>query len=350
MLLKFTSRYTSRENLQQQLAKMQKTIVKLKNEKLRAVESKLQNKRQLEEFAFNILRRIFTPGQIQMIVHPEKKRVVWSSEDIASAISLRCVSPKAYRYLRNVMELPLPALSTLRRWASSISVDEGILTSVLQCMQAKSKGMQIKEKLVSLTFDEIYLSNRIAIDRKMQQVVGPHKTCQCVMVRSLFSNWKQPVCYYYDQSMTKSILYDIIARLHAVDYIVVAVTSDMGPDNMALWHELKIGVPPNKSFFEHPSNASLRVFVFADTPHLLKLIRNHFLDNGFKINEQLIHKKCIEKLLSINADDLKIAFNISQYHLDVKGSERQKVLPAAQLLSNKTLQFNGVGRKDIWEI
>lgn len=34
--------------------------------------------------------------------------------------------------------------------------------------------------------------------------------------------------------------------------------------------------------------------------------------------------------------DIKISHNISQYHLDVQGSERQKVLPAAQLFSEKT--------------
>jgi len=52
------------------------------------------------------------------------------------------------------------------------------------------------EKLVILTFDEIYLNNKISIDRETQQVVGLHKTCQCVMVKNLFSNWKQPVYYY----------------------------------------------------------------------------------------------------------------------------------------------------------
>lgn len=76
--------------------------------------------------------------------------------------------------------------------------------------------------------------------------------------------------------------------------------------------------------------------MFADAPHLLKLLRNHFLDEGFNIDDRLIDKKCIEKMLAINVKDLKVAFAISQYHLDVKGFERQKVLPAAQLLSNKT--------------
>lgn len=157
-----------------------------------------------------------------MLLNPQKKRVVWSSEDIASAISLRSVSPKAYRYLRNVIKIPLPGLSTIRRWASKIKINEGVLTPILHCMEFKGRGMQKFKKLVVLTFDEIYLNNKIAIERETQQVVGPHKTCQCVMVRSLFSNWKQPVYYCYDTAMTKETIFNIIACLYNVEYTVVA--------------------------------------------------------------------------------------------------------------------------------
>jgi len=34
----------------------------------------------------------------------------WSPEDIASSITLRSVSPKAYCYLRNKLNYPLPGI------------------------------------------------------------------------------------------------------------------------------------------------------------------------------------------------------------------------------------------------
>jgi len=117
-----------------------------------------------------------------MLLNPSRKRIVWSTEDIANAMSLRCISPKAYRYLRNIIKIPLPSLQTLRRWATSISVEPGVLHAILDCMQFKGKSMSDFEKLIVLTFDEVYLSNKIAIDRKKQQVIGPHKTCQCAMI------------------------------------------------------------------------------------------------------------------------------------------------------------------------
>lgn len=47
-----------------------------------------------------ILSKLFTPTQIDLILHPKKKVYRWTAEDISSAITLRSTSPKAYRYLK----------------------------------------------------------------------------------------------------------------------------------------------------------------------------------------------------------------------------------------------------------
>lgn len=65
---------------------------------------------------------------------------------------------------------------------------------------------------------------------------------------------------------------------------------------------------PKKSYFQHPACDSLKVFVFADAPHLLKLLRNHLLDQGFIWNGKTIVKEILLKLLSINAGDLKTSY------------------------------------------
>ncbi|KAL3288127.1 hypothetical protein HHI36_002576 [Cryptolaemus montrouzieri] len=83
------------------------------------------------------LEKIFTNGQLKRIMQPEKKWCRWTPEDIASAISLSSVTPKGYRYLRKNGH-PLPALSTLRKWAATISVSQGILSDV---MVNEGKGM-----------------------------------------------------------------------------------------------------------------------------------------------------------------------------------------------------------------
>lgn len=54
-----------------------------------------QNKITVNKKINEILKNVFTPQQIRKIMHPQKKRVKWEIEDIASAIALRSVSPKA---------------------------------------------------------------------------------------------------------------------------------------------------------------------------------------------------------------------------------------------------------------
>lgn len=278
------------------------------------------------------LEKCFSSGQIERLLNPHKNLRKWSAEDIAYAISLRSVSPKAYRYLR-ANALPLPALSTLRKWASSFNLSPGLLTNVINLMQKMSFQLKDIEKLCVLSFDEIHLSNRIDINKKDEQVIGPHKTCQTVMARGLISNWKQPVFYDFDQPMKKEILNQIISALFNAGFTVVAIVSDMGPMNMKYFSEMNIAHDKDCSF-PHPCNESMRIFLFVDVPHLIKLLRNHFIDQGFLLNGTFMDKSCFESLLDISTSELSIVHKVSKYHIELKGTERQKVRPAVQLLSN----------------
>lgn len=68
------------------------------------------------------LEKSFTSGQIHCLMKPNKRRVRWSSEDIAAAISLRSISPKGYYHLRTTIGIPLPSFSTLHQWASMYEI------------------------------------------------------------------------------------------------------------------------------------------------------------------------------------------------------------------------------------
>lgn len=80
-----------------------------------------------------------------------------------------------------------------------------------------------------------------------------------------------------------------------------------------------------------------KVFAFADAPHMLKLIRNHFLDTGLVVNKHHLTSKTFSELLRYtSASDASITFKLTHEHLTVKGSARQNVKMAAQLFSNTT--------------
>ncbi|XP_024870088.1 uncharacterized protein LOC112453528 [Temnothorax curvispinosus] len=157
------------------------------------------NKRQKKQLQQNVAKKVknmlspfFTPAQIRMYMNPKQQKTRWSQEDIAAAISFKSVSPKAYRYIRKLKQIPLPAPSTLRKWITDFNINEGILTDVLSIMKAKSSSMTPMERATVICFDEIYLTNQMQIERKTERVVGPHKRCQVLIARGIFKKWKQP--------------------------------------------------------------------------------------------------------------------------------------------------------------
>lgn len=134
--------------------------------------------------------------------------------------------------------------------------------------------------------------------------------------------------------MTKNILFDIIAEIHKVGFEVVGIVSDMGPTNIGLWKELSI--QPSSSAFMNPVT-NKRVHVFADVPHLLRLARNHFIDKGFILPSNIrVGREIVEDYLkATTSSDFKLAYKLSERHLNVSGTLRQNVKLAAQLFSNR---------------
>lgn len=110
------------------------------------------------------------------------------------------------------------------------------------------------------------------------------------------------------------------------------MVSDLGGSNRGLYKELNID--HKKTFFNNPANNE-KIFVFADVPHLLKLIRNNFLDHGFLLNSKEINKSIVQEVLDVTStSDLKITYKISKESLNVQGAARQKVKLAAKLFSH----------------
>jgi len=84
-------------------------------------------------------------------------------------------------------------------------------------------------------------------------------------------------------------------------------------------------------------DTSRKVWCFANVPHLLKLLRNHFLDHGICLpSGTVINKDTPPQLMDRDSGELKIVHKLTPLHLNAVGVERQKVRIAAQLLSRTT--------------
>lgn len=288
-------------------------------------------KEKVENGARSLVSTVLTKNQLDLILK-KKKKVVWTTEEISNAFALRCLSQRAYLYVRNTLKYPLPGLSSLRRWASKVNMTQGILKDIIKIMNISAKKASPIEKLVVLQFDEVKVAYQYEYHKAYDVIMGPFSQMQVVLVRGLVAKWKQPVFMDFDQKMTDEILNNIIEELHNVGYTVVACVSDCGGGNMGLWKKLNINIE-NTSFC-HPSTGE-PIFMFADAPHLLKLIRNWLVDTGFKMDDgSIVSKQPIEELLKITDSEVSSCYQLTKKHLECVKTQRQNVALASQLLSH----------------
>jgi hypothetical protein len=145
--------------------------------------------------------------------------------------------------------------------------------------------------------------------------MGPHRQAQVALIRGLLFPYKQVVYADFDVSMKKDLLFEIIRHLDNLKFKVVAIVSDMGSTNVALWRTLQ--VTDTKTYFFNPCNKEEKIFVFPDAPHLLKLCQNHLLDRGYVLpNGETVQKSDMNTFYSLTIGNFEFVLNKTDlFHL-----------------------------------
>lgn len=66
----------------------------------------------------NLLAKVFSDSQIGVLLG--RSKVIWSNNDLAMAFTLRQMGSKdCYLYLKETLNIPLPALSCVQKWVAS---------------------------------------------------------------------------------------------------------------------------------------------------------------------------------------------------------------------------------------
>ncbi|KAF0308512.1 Transposable element P transposase [Amphibalanus amphitrite] len=248
-------------------------------------------------------------------------RVQWTAEDISRALGLRCRSRKAYEYVQQVMHLPLPSAATLSRWIRGFRVTPGVIEAALAVLRAAVQGMGALERLCVVSFDEMALSSRYCYDASADQILQGSKL-QLLMVRGLCAAWKQPLFYEIDSPMTNQKLNSVISVLESLGLRVTAVVSDMGGANEGMWRSS--GICADRTWIINPVDDTRRVWVFADAPHLIKLMRVHTVadDGGLLIPDgrggrALLGRGTFLELLELDRAELRVAHKLTNLHVQL---------------------------------
>lgn len=327
------SAFTRAEKVIRDLEKDQEELIKSRVI-IRKQKEELDKAKKDKEKIMESLRQRFSQAQLDRIL--EEKNSNWSHDDFRKAITLLGVSDKAYKVTRELLKVPLPARSAVKKLLANIEMEEGILTGVLDLISAAGNSMTELERQVAFCFDEAQLSNRkpVTFNTSTDQVQGPHKMMQAAVISGLFSSFSNPVYYKHSSPMTKPILFEILKAVHDAGFHVRVIICDLGIDNQKLLKKLE--VDEKKPFLTHPVTKN-KLYVWADPPHCEKLLRSHLIDTAIDLDPQspgrrVASREPLEALVKETAHEDLPMHPLRQEHLNVQGFDRQRCQLARDVL------------------
>jgi len=291
------------------------------------------------------LLTIFSKKQIQVLLG-NQSHAKWTNEDIGKAITLR-YKHNQYEHLRSI-GFPLPTTRTLQIWTRKIVMEPGISYPTLNLLKNEFEGAPEFDRTCVIGFDEMSIDSKIDYDPNEDKIYGPKTNLNCWFVRGLFRKWKQLIAYEFDESLTVEKFNTLVTEVENCGLRVRALVNDLGGKNRGLWNRLgakchisdSVNAPTLniKSYCENPVSKG-KLWMFADAPHLLKLMRNNLLTKGFTLRGGYkISLSDIERLISLDSCELRANFSLRREHLNLTGKKKQKVSYAVHLFSRETAE------------
>lgn len=249
-------------------------------------------------------------------------------------------SPLAHRSLGK--DMILPSKSTLQRMVKHIRNDPGLDKFIFKKIKKITENYEQKDKLCLILIDEISIQRNLFYHKAKDHIMGFYdngtkRTNSCaskilvVMLRSINSNWKQPIGYFCGETFSaeelKDIIYEAVENLLQIDMIPKGVVSDQGLQKLGTLLEI---TTKNPVFFV---NNHKMVYMY-DTPHLIKSTRNSFLKYHFEVDGKSSSINHVKYLVDFYAaKSYSPVSKVTETHLNPNTFEKMRVKYAVQLLS-----------------
>ncbi|KAE8740549.1 hypothetical protein FOCC_FOCC013930 [Frankliniella occidentalis] len=387
----------------QKLTKLAKKQIDLKNTKKKLVrlrermqevikkEAVVLNPAVAEDLSEILKNCTITPAQSvflqQQIKASQVKKTCgmrWHPTMIRFALSVHLTSPAAYELLRQTGMVKLPSSSTLFEYSHVENVVEGIDRTVLESISKRLANFPEKHKKFHVLMgDEMYISQNLVFqkstgkmigytslnhidkevadlekcidnpDREMEEIIA--EKVMVYMIKGISNGIKEVVATFTTGTLTANQLYvwtwQVIGALERSGIAVVAYVSDGSSVNRSF---IKKHIPASiheSGIIFSTVNLAARdrnLYFIADVPHLLKTIRNCFLNsrwdgkksrrkmmkNGLKISWDFIIKLYDLK----KGKSLRKSYKLNPMNVAPDSYARMKLKVAAQVLSNTVCQ------------
>lgn len=270
----------------------------------------------------------------------------YSNEFKHTCLSIYFSGPKMYKNVL-VKLFCLPGPQTLQKLLQVTDVSPGLENpNVFSILKLKVDSLKDEDKYCVLCVDEMNIKSNLFYNSSQDNVIGledrgigerifkPARTATVLMVRGIFSKWKQPLCYFFYNTtcpgMTlKEIIFHAVNKLREIGLFVIVIISDMGANNIQLKNLLS--VTPETPYFILDDQ---KIFFMFDTPHLLKALRNMLMKYNFLIDGNIVSWIYLKKLYDLDKEyPIRGAPKLTDSHISPNNFEKMKVKYASQVFS-----------------
>lgn len=180
----------------------------------------------------------------------------WSNETIIKALKLRfSLGVHGYKRLSET-GYPTPAYSTLTYRMREYKLDYGIFNELNEPLKVKLAEMDENDRFCVISIDEMVISSQKTFDKHGKRLLGSvttddsgadGKKLMIALIRGLKNNWKQVIGAHITpvsvrpEAMQK-FLYEVLDFCIDNGLRPIALASDMGNENRALWKKLGLRI------------------------------------------------------------------------------------------------------------
>ena len=248
---------------------------------------------------------------------------------------------------------------------NDIPLHVGENDNIFRCLRKAVAKMKAHQRLCYLTFDDVNIEPALAWDEKQDSIIGFHNTtgqskgtfaskATVFMVRGMTTKWKQAIAYYFnDGSMSAAdiavTVKSLYRRLKGCGLQMMATVCDQGGTNTTAVNSLvtesrrqaiRDGREPRcEGSFSVDGGPD--VVVLYDVPHLLKCVRNNFLEKNVSfVQDGREFRGTWDDVIAVYTLDqsdtnLRALPRVHDYHVYSAKLRKMKVSVAAQVFSQK---------------
>ena len=327
---------------------------KLKNKQLQKLQLKIDN----QTNQARIFEKIEADAKnndpkatflLDQILNYNKQKSRWSEVTVRSCIAWRISSPKGYNYGKASI-LKLPSRSTLERYIGNGQDVTGLIEARLK---AEAEVLQPVERICSLIVDDMSIKEKLCYSRtedkfyglettnESSQTIGKKPTLAnkmlCYVVHGMTTKYTIPAGYFFHRTLKNidfvNLTLKVMKLLHNCGFTVLRIVTDNHKSNVALFKSLSSS-NNLMTHIQHPIEPTIPLFMSFDYCHIIKNLRNIFLDHDMHSGNGIISARFLKKIYDMQHKLIvKPVKFLTRKHICPTNLEKMNVRRAVQVFS-----------------